>query len=367
MNPKVILLLTPLLLSNCYLVRQSITFLSYQRRAVPVEKLVNDTTVNDSIVSFLTLTDSIRTYAREALGLSLNKNFTTFIETDKRAIVTVVTACAADTFRQHTWWYPIVGSMPYKGFYRADDAFAEAEKLNREGLDVAVRPAGAFSTLGFFRDPLYSYMTRYSRYRLASMIIHEQVHATLFLKSRADFNEAMAVFIGDQAALGYIRRSHGESSGQFELAKRRHQDEQTYVDLLLGLYSELDSIYSLNIPTDSILNLKRNAITDFKGRYEAHYDSLFATQRYRGIAGRTINNAMLCELKTYHHDVSIFAKLYRHFHSDMPRMIEFLKSIPANEKQPYRIIESELQSKADGDADESLEGKLKGVPTKESK
>ncbi|MBD3343907.1 MAG: aminopeptidase [Chitinivibrionales bacterium] len=342
MKTKHLPLLFSLLFFNCYLFRQGVSFLSYQRKAVPVDRIISDTTVDDSLIEFLNGTTAIRLYARDSLGLSLNDNFTTFVETDKRSIVSVVTACAPDTFNQHTWWFPIVGKMPYKGFYKLKHARKEVARLRKKGLDVAVRPAGAFSTLGFFKDPLYSYMTRYSPYRLASMIIHEQVHATIFLKSNADFNEAMAVFIGDNAALHYIKATRGESSREYLKARNIYKDEKTFISLVLGLYDELDSIYSLNLLSEEILELKQARIEHFKYHYDKNYDSLFTTRRYKRFSSRKINNAVLAEYKTYNYDVGIFEKLYRHFEYDMKAMIAFLKTIPKREKDPVEFIEFKL-------------------------
>ena len=122
---------------------------------------------------------------------------------------------------------PFHGQAPYKGFYERPDALAEAARLKKEGYDVIVRKVDAFSTLGFTKDPVYSFMKKYSPYELASTIIHEQTHATLWVKGQTDFNEELADFVGETGALEWIAARFGAPSEEYRSAVDEKADSET--------------------------------------------------------------------------------------------------------------------------------------------
>ena len=167
-----------LLFSSCYTLKQGFTLLGYLRRAVPLEKLSPD----KSNLRFVKQVASIRSFAVNELGLKDTKNYTRYVEIDRDYLALVVSACAKDSFSPYMWRFPIVGAVPYKGFFEERDAKIEVEKLKRKDLDTLIRRVDAFSTLGWFQDPLYSYMKDYPAHRLADLIIHESLHATVYLK-----------------------------------------------------------------------------------------------------------------------------------------------------------------------------------------
>ncbi|MDR1100277.1 MAG: aminopeptidase, partial [Treponema sp.] len=195
--------------SGCYTLTQGTAMLGYLARAVPLESLLED---GDSAFGsaaeenrrFVELVHDIRRFAIDELGLAASENYTTYVAIDRDYLAAVVSASAADSFDRHEWWFPVVGSVPYKGFFSAAGARKERVKLEKRGLDVWVRGVDAFSTLGWFQDPLYSYMRSYPPDRLADLLIHESVHATVFLKGHVQFNEELAEFIGSEGARLYM-------------------------------------------------------------------------------------------------------------------------------------------------------------------
>jgi len=194
------------LFSGCYSIKQGVTMIGYLGQAVPLEKTADS--------DFIGLVEDIRVFAKDELGLVLSKNYTRLVELDRNYLAAVVSASAKDSFQRHEWRFPVVGRLPYKGFFNVDDARKERFKLEEKDLDVWVRSVDAFSGLGWFNDPLYSFMRNYSPNRLADLIIHELVHATVFIKGQVKFNEELAQFIGTEGARLFLEKRFGLDSNE---------------------------------------------------------------------------------------------------------------------------------------------------------
>lgn len=163
----------------------------------------------------------------------------------------VVQACEAFELKPKLWPYPIVGSLPYKGFFEKQKALDEAKKLKDEGLDVSVRNPGGWSTLGWFTDPILSNMLQRSEGDLASLIIHEMVHSTIFIKGDADFNENLASFIGDTASYYFLANKYGLQSKEYTQYLHEDQDYRKYSKHILRGTQSLDSLYQSFQPTEA--------------------------------------------------------------------------------------------------------------------
>ncbi len=134
----------------------------------------------------------LRRFAADRLGLNVGNAYRTVTEVDKGAIVWVVMAAPKDSLTPYTWWFPIVGAVPYRGYFDVADANAEAAEFEQDGFDTLVRPAVAFSSLGFFSDPVLSNLLKLDRVQLAGVIFHELFHRTFYLAGDAMFNESQA-------------------------------------------------------------------------------------------------------------------------------------------------------------------------------
>jgi predicted aminopeptidase len=155
----------------------------------------------------------------------------------------VVTASERFQLKPKEWRFPVVGTVPYMGFFNKDEAIELAHQLEGEGWDVMVRNPGGWSTLGWFTDPILSEMLERSEGDLASLIIHEMVHATIFVKDSVNFNENLASFIGDRGAEAFLRFRFGDNSVQYREFVNDDKDYTTYVNHVLRGTTLLDSLY----------------------------------------------------------------------------------------------------------------------------
>ena len=313
------LLLLCLLFTGCYTLKQGFTLIGYLNKAVPLEK------IDDK--DFVNLVKDIRSFAMEELGLAESRNYTRYVEIDRNYLAAVVSASAKDSFTRYEWNYPIVGSMPYKGFFNVDDARKERAKLEKKDLDVWVRPVEAFSTLGWFRDPLYSYMREYSPARLAGLVIHELVHATVFIKGQSNFNEELAEFIGTEGSRLYMESRYGIDSDEYKNMLVFETDSLSYVDFIQELISELEALYSGITPREEKLLEKERIITAAKERFETEYDSRFQSEDFRGFSETPVNNAFLEIYSLYYTDDNFYIDLYEKSGRNLPAFIAAAKTI----------------------------------------
>jgi predicted aminopeptidase len=318
------------LLSGCYTLKQGTTMLGYLGRAVPLENLLDEDRLFAGQVA------DIRRFAMETLGLKESKNYTRYVELDRNYLAAVVSASAKDSFTTHEWWFPIVGKVPYKGFFNPDDARKEAKKLQKKDLDVWIRGVDAFSTLGWFKDPLYSYMKEYPLQDLADLIIHELFHATVYLKNYSQFNEQLAEFVGTEGARLYM-----ETIGQ-EAVNTDNTDAQAdraaYIAFIQALITELTAVYQSDIPREEKLERKAEIIAAAQTRFEENYDAVFKTDNYLGFPKLQINNAYLELYSLYYEEDRYFIDLYERSGRDLPGFIAAAKKL-TGKSDPKKELE----------------------------
>ena len=332
------------LFSGCYTLKEGTTMLGYLGRAIPLEELAGKETASDEDRNFVKRVEDIRRFAIEELGLKESKNYTRFVILDRDYLAAVVSASAKDSFTTYEWWFPVVGKVPYKGFFDAKDARNERAKLEKKDLDVWIRGVDAFSTLGWFRDPLYSYMEKYSDRELAELIIHELLHATVYLKNNSQFNEQLAEFVGSEGARLYIEKKRANSaehsttggSGAADVPGRQGDDANgdntkadnaAYLTFIRGLIVELDDVYKSDIPRDEKLKHKDEIIDSAKKKFDADYDTLFKTERYRGFSKLPVNNAYLGLYRLYYEEDNFFKDLYEKTGRNLPKLIAAAKTL----------------------------------------
>lgn len=224
--------------------------------ARPVEEYLEDPLYPDTLKQKLRLIDEVRTFAIDSLGLRDTRNYKTLYDQKGKEVMWVVTASERFRLQPHYWTFPILGAVPYKGFFNEASARKQAEELAAEGWDVNVRNPGGWSTLGWFTDPILSKMLERDAGDLASLIIHEMVHATIFVKDSVDFNENLASFIGDRGAELFLISKFGRDSEEYRKFIHDDRDYITFVDHVLRGTQYLDSLYAA-IETEPIATKQR--------------------------------------------------------------------------------------------------------------
>jgi len=193
-------------LSGCYYSHLASGQMKLLWRRQPLAEAELDPTHSERVRGLLQLVEPVRELARD-LGLHVDDQYTTFVDWPGDRVVTTLVRTRPGSLEIIPHWFPFVGELPYKGYFDRDRAEAEATRLrHEEGFDVCVSAITAYSTLGWFADPITTPMLERGPASLVETLFHELVHATAFLPNEADFNESVAQFIGQQAAIRFFEQ-----------------------------------------------------------------------------------------------------------------------------------------------------------------
>ena len=316
-----ILLLMAFTLPGCttvsFLAQAGAGQLSLQASAKPLERAIADERTGLEASALLQKVPEIKAYG-QAHGLTPTTSFERYVNVGDEAVVWVVTACPEFSLKPRTWSFPIVGSFSYLGWFKKERAEAHAERLRNRGYDVHVRGASAFSTLGWFRDPIYSTMLRrddLGEAVLVETILHESLHATVYVNDQSYFNESLAQFVGEGLALEYLVEKHGTESDKAALYRRwLEYREQTAVrkretwEALSELYRSGGTIEEVRERKQTILESLRNDL---------------------GL-DETPNNAYLAGARTYESGTEAFARVFEDCGSDWGAFVDRMSQVDEN-------------------------------------
>jgi predicted aminopeptidase len=279
----------------------------------PIDQVVQDVATVDEDRRKLELVLEARAFA-VSIGLDPKGSFTKYADIGKDTLAWVVMGSRKDSFNMYTWWFPIVGTVPYKGFFSQEDAINQAKELEQQGFETSVRGTEAFSTLGWFNDPLLSTTLKNPPVRIANTVIHESVHSTVWIKDNVPFNESLANFVASQATIEFFKaRARSDSSAEAEgrgelvaLAEREHRFTLEYADLVTSLYKELGDLYQRSdITTAQKIAMREGVFKAIVGPFK---------ERYPGIRSLAqLNNAELLQTTIYMTKLRSFERLFSRF------------------------------------------------------
>lgn len=210
-------------------------------RRQPIERLAADSATPPAVRAKLRLVLDARAFAVDSLGLPAGEAFTQFTRLDHDTLVLVLSAAHRDRLELVTWWFPVVGRVPYKGYFDFAEARRAEQALGADGYDTYLRPSPAFSTLGFFNDPLLSTTLGEDSLSLVNTVIHELTHNRFYAKGQAVFNESFASFVGARGSARFFR-SRGDTVNA-KRAEARWSDDRLLGAVWARAYGALDSAY----------------------------------------------------------------------------------------------------------------------------
>ena len=307
-----------------YLTRAGLEETRILQSRQPIAKLVRDPATDPALRQNLGLVLQTRDYAAR-LGLEAKETYTSYSDVGRDTLLLVLQAAPKDCICPHTWKYPIVGRIPYKGFFDPRAARREANRFTARGYDVYLRPSGAFSTLGWFEDPLLSTAISGDSVELAATVFHEIAHNTLYVKSATPFNESFAQLVGYRSAEAFFRE-RGDTT------KARHAADRWHDEIVLGEYysalvRRLDSVYAQR-PDSAALEAGRREAADWaRAQLMGPIGQRFRTFRVGRLAERPINNAQLIGSRLYRTRLDLFDRWYERHGRDVRRSVQALETL----------------------------------------
>jgi predicted aminopeptidase len=289
----------------------------------------------------LELVQEVRRFAFDKVGLTENDNYTTYYDLKGKPISYTVVACPADSLKPYIWSFPIVGDLPYIGFFDGDDAIEEARRLKKEGYDVSVWPASAYSTLGWFSDPILSNMLDYNDVDLVAVLLHEQTHVTVYIEGDITFNENLATFVGYAGSLEFFKQK-GDLKN-LKRARDQKQDQILVSQFTAELVAQLNTLYGSDAGFDKKIKEKKKIFARARQRFRKYYKRRLKTDRYFYLGERRFNNAIVSTMAIYNNEIEYFEKLYKQCESKLPRTVRALKEL-SEQEDPKATLKSRVKN-----------------------
>ena len=323
-----------------YLARAGIEEAGILVRRRSIAALVTDSTIRAPLRQRLALVLAARAYAADSLRLAAGDTYTTYADVRRDTLLLVLSASRRDRLQEYTWSYPIVGVVPYKGFFDAERGRRAAADLEALGYDVYLRSSGAFSTLGYFSDPLLSTAVERDTMVLVATVLHELAHNTLYVRSQTPFNESFASFVGYRGAEAFFR-SRGDTLDATR-AVARWRDERTLDVFFAELGRRLDSAYAEPVTGDRLERTRQQLFGWARAQLAGPVGQQLETYDWRWLAQRPLNNAVIIAQRLYRMNLNLFDEVYVENGANLAETIGaiHLRVLTQPDGDPYRALYS---------------------------
>lgn len=329
-----------LALSSCqmtsYIFSSAKNQFSMMSQRIPIEEALKLEQLSAEQKQKLLLTQEAREFAFNDLKLKHTSNYDTFIDLKRPYVTWVVHASEPWQLKNYQWSYPFLGKMPYKGFFTELEAEAEAASLKQQGFDTLVRGVSAYSTLGYFKDSVLSSMLNYKEYDLVNTIIHETVHTTLYIKNNSDFNERLAVFIGNKGTELFYQKKEGPNSETVQKIKQENEDELLFSNFISEELKKLESWYNEMSPLlkeQALINAqktKEERLLEISKNFKVHLKPQLKTMSFNYFENKKLNNAYLGLFKTYNQNLNDFEILFKNCKNEIQRFLLAVKKLESS-------------------------------------
>jgi predicted aminopeptidase len=297
--------------------------------ARPAAPLLRDPDVPADVRRRLAIVAAARDFARDRLGLAVGAQYRRVVFLDAPAVVYVVSAAEPDRLEPFTWRYPVVGALPYRGFFSLADAEALADRLARRALDVSVRPVTTYSLLGFAPDPVVSPMLyRRDELDIVETVVHELAHATVFAAGQGAFNEGLATFIGRAGRRQFVRERFGPTSAVARRSEAQDGDDDAWARAVAALAFDLRVLYAQRASSSpaAILDEKRRTFARHQRHWQQEVAPTLFSMRLRA-ARLPDNNAELAAVGIYSLRQQVYAQAFAGCGESWRCFVRLLRSV----------------------------------------
>jgi predicted aminopeptidase len=311
-------------------------------RRTPIVRLVAASDTPPALRAKLNLVLAARAFARDSLGLSTGQSFTTYSRLDRDTLVLVLSAAYRDKLKSYSWWFPVVGRVPYKGYFDFGEARRAERDLAARGYDARLGAASAFSTLGWFNDPLLPTTLRADSLSVANTVMHELTHNTYYAPGGAVFNESFANFVGARGAERFFRARGQDSAAR--LVAARWEDEKVLGRFWAALYARVDSAFMARPGDEPAQIAARIAARDslyVDARQSLLHDLApqLRTISPRAVERIRLDNAILMARRVYLTDLDAFDAVLSVHGGDLRRaIVAIIDAAKSDRQHPFDAV-----------------------------
>lgn len=309
------------------------------RRPIPEVVLSPDTDARTR--GKLLLAREAREFAMTTLGLDVGDSYTTYVKLERDTLAMVLSAAHRDRLAARTWWFPIVGRVPYRGFFDLEDAQQEQGELEDDGWDTLLRPTAAFSTLGWFSDPLLSTVVRYDEVELVTTLLHELSHNHLFVPGQVRFNESFATWVGRTAAMQFFctRKGGGPDTVWCNRAQDRWDDVQRFSTFIDGLVGDLEAVYGApGLSRDEKIAHRELVFDRHLARFRDELQPALKSLSFGGFQSGPLNNATLLSRMRYYHRLPEFERFRQRHGGSLETAVREMKAAVDGAEDPFDVL-----------------------------
>lgn len=365
-----LLLLTLLLLPACnpiYVVRAGWAQARILASREPLTEVMTDPAVDPATRASLRLVHDARLFAVERLGFqNAGDSYTSFAALPSDTLALVLSAAYRDRLEFRTWWFPITGRVPYRAYFSVEGGERARDQLEREGFDTYLRPTAAFSTLGWFADPLYSTLLRQNDVSLVETVLHELAHNHLYIGSRGTFNESFATFVGHAAAIEFFCGREGGGPATVKCARARDlwADALDISRFITALEGRIRALYALGargeglasgadpgppsgavpgplsgVGLDALLAERAEIYREARVEFLEQVQPGLRFAAYGFLATEPLNNATLLSRSLYFHRLPDFDALWSRWEGDFAGLMAWMREEAPRRADPFQILD----------------------------
>ena len=328
------------------------------RNREPISDLVDNPQTPAPLRKKLIFIQSVRDFAAKELHLPLNDNYLSYVALDRPYVVWNVIAAPQFSMTPKTWCFPIVGCVSYRGYFAEEDARRFGDSLKQEGYDVYIGGAIAFSTLGWFDDPVLSTFISLSEPDTAALIFHELAHGILYVKDDTAFNESFATAVEQEGVMRW-QASVNDPKG-YEKWLRKHRQRRMFTDLISKYRTRLEALYARDMPLTAKRNQKAAVFTQMRTEFRDLKSDHGGMAAYDAWFNYPLNNAQLISVSTYHNWVPAFGRMLSDSGGDLEKFYQRCERLAKKEPaERHRILEQYEASRRSNIGTESLAGYCK--------
>jgi predicted aminopeptidase len=326
--------LLPFLLSACspaYVLRAGYEEARILWNRKPIVEILQRPNLDEATRAKLQLVLRVRQFAEHDLKFNVDGSYATLSEIET-PLVYVVSAAPKTRLEPYTWWFPIIGSVAYKGYFKEDAARHEVQALQRKDYDTAVVRALAFSTLGWFADPLLPHLLKFDQEILVNTIIHELLHSTFYLAGETAFNESLANFAGHRGAIAFFMHEFGSEAPLTRRAMTSWESELILSSFVAESAEKLKALYSSSLSEEEKLRQREGLFTHLQEEFRKLPNPV---RRNTDFASIKLNNAVFLQQYVYVKDLALFERVYQQSGQNLQLALAHIMEAAKKENDPF--------------------------------